>query len=94
MHGSSFSPQTGSESIVCDPSTLINGSHRILSTESDFTEGSEIVLQCDNGLLPSHPRTAMCVKVSGRGEWVPNPADLLCEEGNVNYITVIKLKTC
>ncbi len=65
---------------MCDtPSTPINGSFTILSAESDFTEGTEIVLQCDDGLLPSHPRTATCVKVSGRGEWVPNPADLLCE---------------
>ncbi len=80
---------------MCDtPSAPINGSLSILSAESGFTEGSEIVLQCDDGLLPSHPRTATCVKVSGRGEWVPNPADLLCEEGNVNYITIIKLKTC
>ncbi|XP_064406172.1 uncharacterized protein LOC135351151 isoform X2 [Halichondria panicea] len=76
-----YSSSIPAGAIVCDtPSTLINGSFTILSTESDFTEGSEIVLQCDNGLLPSHPRTAMCIKVSGRGEWVPNPADLLCEE--------------
>ena len=65
---------------MCDTSsTPINGSLRILSAESGFTEGSEILLQCDDGLLPSHPRTVTCVKVSGRGEWVPNPADLLCE---------------
>ena len=65
---------------MCDtPSTLINESLRIVSTESGFTEGSEIVLQCDDGLLPSHPRTATCVNVSGRGEWVPIPTDLLCE---------------
>ena len=65
---------------MCDtPSTPINESLRILSTESGFMEGSEIVLQCDDSLLPSHPRIATCVKVSGRGEWVPNPADLLCE---------------
>ena len=60
-------------------STPINGSLRIVSTESGFMEGSEIVLQCDDGLLPSHLRTATCVKVSGRGEWVPNLADLHCE---------------
>ncbi len=65
---------------MCDTPTPINESLRILSAESGFTEGSEIVLQCDDGLLPSHPRTATCVKVSGRGEWVvPIPADLLCE---------------
>ena len=75
---SSFSPQAGA--IMCDtPSTLINENLSIVSAESSFTEGSKIMLQCDDGLLPSHPRTATCVKVSGRGEWVPNPADLLCE---------------
>ena len=70
---------------MCDtPSTPINESLRNLYAESGFTEGSEIVLQCDDGLLPSHPKTATCVKVSGRGEWVPNLADLLCE-GVFNY---------
>ena len=49
---------------MCDtPSTPINGSFTILSAESGFTEGTEIVLQCDDGLFPSHPRTATCVKV-------------------------------
>ena len=74
---------------MCDtPSTFINGNLRILFNEfgQKFTEGSEIVLQCDDGLLPSHPRTVTCVKVSGRGEWVPNPADLLCEEGILHKI--------
>ncbi len=34
---------------MCDiPSTPINESLRIVSTESGFTEGSEIVLQCDD----------------------------------------------
>ena len=65
---------------MCDtPSTPINGSLRIFFVESGFTEGSEILLLCDDSLLPSYPRTATCVKVSGRGEWVPNSADLLCE---------------
>ena len=85
---SSFSPQAGA--IVCDtPSTPINESLRILSAESSFTEGSEIVLQCDDGLLPSHPRTATCVQVLGRGEWVPNPADVLCEERNFTNDKII-----
>ncbi len=71
-------PQAGA--IVCDtPSTPINESLRILSAESGLTEGSKIVLQCDDSLLPSHPRTATCVQVLGRGEWVPNLADLHCE---------------
>ncbi|XP_064406729.1 uncharacterized protein LOC135351603 [Halichondria panicea] len=66
--------------IVCDtPSTPINESLGILSAESGLTEGSKIVLQCDDSLLPSHPRTATCVQVLGRGEWVPNLADLHCE---------------
>ncbi len=66
---------------MCDtPSTPINGNLTILS---GFTEGSEIVLQCDNGLLPRHSRIATCVKVSGRGEWVPDPHDLFCDEGSL-----------
>ena len=64
---------------MCDtPSTPINGNLTILSTKFGFTEGSEIVLQCDNGLLPRHSRISTCVKVSVRGEWVP---DLFCDEG-------------
>ncbi len=87
MHA--FSPQA---SIVCDtPSTPINESLIIFSAESGFTEGSEIVLQCDDGLLPSHPRTATCVNVSGIGQWVPNPADLLCEEGNFTHAKIIAI---
>ncbi len=70
---------------MCDiPSTPINESLRIVSTEFGFMVGSEIGLQCDDGLHPSYQRAATCVKVSGRGEWVPNLADLLCE-GVFNY---------
>ncbi len=49
------------------------------------------MFQCDDGLLPSHPRTATCVNVSGIGQWVPNPANLLCEEGNFTHAKIIAI---
>ena len=40
------------------------------------TVGSEIVYQCQSGLLPEGRMTSVC---GGDGRWNPDPATLMCE---------------
>ena len=40
--------------------------------------GSEVTYHCDDGLFPTSVMTSTCTDVGGRGEWVPDPAQLMC----------------
>ena len=42
--------------------------------------GTYITYHCDDGLFPTGVMTSTCTDVGGRGEWVPDPAQLMCEE--------------
>ena len=42
--------------------------------------GSEVTYHCDDGLFPTGVMTGTCTDVGGRGEWVPDPAQLMCRE--------------
>ena len=40
--------------------------------------GSEVTYHCDDGLFPTGVMTSTCTDVGRRGEWVPDPAQLIC----------------
>ena len=63
--------------ILCGlPQSPLNGS---LGRHSLTSPLDTIVnFQCDDGLFPNDIMTATCRNLSGRGEWDPNPADLVC----------------
>ena len=37
-----------------------------------------VTYHCDDGFLPTAVMTSTCTDVGGRGEWVPDPAQLMC----------------
>ena len=46
--------------------------------QSPHPLGSEVTYRCDDGLFPTSVMTSTCTDVGGRGEWVPDPAQLVC----------------
>ena len=62
---------------LCDvPQPPVNGS--ISGQSSLLPVGSEVTYHCDDGLFPTGVMTSTCTDVGGRGEWVPDPAQLMC----------------
>ena len=51
------------------------------------TVGSEIVYQCQSGLLPDRRMTSVC---GGDGRWNPDPATLMCK--GKTYVCITRLK--
>ena len=47
------------------------------NTESSLYVGSEVTYHCDDGLFPTGVMTSTCTDGGGRGEWVPDPAQLI-----------------
>ena len=51
--------------------------------------GSEVTYHCDDGLLPTGVMTSTCTDVGGRGEWVPDPAQLKCIPGDYKKLIIL-----
>ena len=64
------------------PPPPVNGS--LLQPDSNTTEGSVVVFQCDPGFVPKGEMTAVC----GRdGQWYPNPGHVICSPRPVQTFT-------
>ena len=67
-------------SVDCGPPVAPrNGS---LESYTNTTEGSEVFYTCNPGLVPDGRMRAVCT----RNGWSPNPADLDCTEGVLQYL--------
>ena len=65
--------------ITCGPpQPPFDGSVDFGNQSPPYVQGTTVTFQCDNGLFPNDTMTATCRDMSGRGEWEPNPADLVC----------------
>ena len=42
--------------------------------------GTTVTFQCDDGLFPNDTGNTTCTDMSGMGEWVPDPAELVCRK--------------
>ena len=63
--------------VICDaPQPPVNGS--INGQPSYPLVGSKVTYHCDDGLFPTGVMTSTCTDVGGRGEWVTDPAQLMC----------------
>ena len=69
-------------SVLCSvPQSPVNGNvngHPTLHPLLYLDVGSEVTYHCDDGLFPTGVMTSTCTDVGGRGEWVPDPAQLMC----------------
>ena len=62
---------------LCDPPmSPVNGS--VSGQSSLCPPGSEVTYHCNSGLFPTGVMTSTCTDVGGRGEWVPDPGQLVC----------------
>ena len=59
------------------PELPVNGSVS-LDGQSFHPLGSEVTYRCDDGLFPTGVMTSTCTDVGERGEWVPDPSQLMC----------------
>ena len=62
--------------VLCSvPQSPVNGS---VDGWSSLHVGTEVTYRCNDGLFPTGVITSTCTNVGGRGEWVPDPAHLMC----------------
>ena len=70
------------------PPSPVNGS--LLQPNTNTTEGSVVVFQCDPGFVPEGVMTAVC----GRdGQWTPNPGGVTCSPGPIPTPTLTQTFT-
>ncbi len=43
-----------------------------------YTEGSQVIYQCNNGLFPMSVLIATCVRGGQNGVWEPDPSTVVC----------------
>ena len=55
------------------PPPPVNGD--LVQPDTNTTEGSVVVFQCDPGFVPEGVMTAVC---AGDGQWTPNPGGVTC----------------
>ena len=67
-------------SVDCGPPG--NPQRGSLESYTSTTEGSEVFYSCNPGLVPEGRMRAICT----RSGWSPNPADLDCTEGVLQYL--------
>ena len=69
---------TPSPPVNCEtPEQPVNGSVSV-EGQAPHPLRSMVTYHCDDGFLPTAVMTSTCTDVGGRGEWVPNPAQLMC----------------
>ena len=69
---------------ICDaPLPPVKGS--IVGQSGHHSLGSEVTYHCDSGLLPTGVMNSTCTDIEGRGEWVPDPALLVCDTIGKSY---------
>ena len=65
--------------ITCEsPQPPSDGSVNFGNQSPPYVQGTTVTFQCDAGLFPNDTMAATCRDMSGRGEWEPNPANLIC----------------
>jgi hypothetical protein len=57
---------------VTDCGAPVIPSNATVSCLSSTTEGATLTIQCEEGLVPSHPINITCTSISGAGQWMPD----------------------
>ena len=72
-----------SHSVSCgDPTPPSNGS---IGDYENTAEGTEVIYQCDYGLIPGGEMMTTCL---ANGTWSPDPAELECVEPPQSMVIV------
>ena len=76
--------------VTCgSPQPPSNGSVDFGNQTQLYVQGTAVTFQCDDGLFPNDKMITTCTDMLGRGEWDPNPADLICRKKPGIYICTL-----
>ena len=65
--------------VTCEPpQPPSNGSVNIGNQSLPSARRTTVPTQCADGLFPTDIRITTCMVMAGMGEWVTDPADLVC----------------